>query len=328
MLPSKQYLFAKPHYARVTTARLLSKRAQVLDLPAVQKFLPLKTSSVLWIYDKIQQRREQTVERLKSYIKQQWERFPSPPQVLNAYWVLSKEKAKFKMSEYLQKTREFISLNIKYQIFVVHYIECRLKRISRWLYSVFIHVLHNVPTWLELGFAHWFLSLWPKVSKGCFWNITKVTGKWMFFISCFHSCVSAADYEAQDSSRHSGSPNVSHYTGLWAHTVGFACRGLTLRVLPLSLPPTNPTHHVWKAPVIQAARLRGTLASLESGIQTRGWHSRILLGRQICAKLRCRLCILSALHRGLTFLKLLAYDKLIWVLVKRSPSWSWDLICK
>ena len=54
-----------------------------------------------------------------------------------------------------QKTAKFISLNIKYLIFEVYSIENRLKRICKSLYSVFIHVLHNVPTSLELGLYDW-----------------------------------------------------------------------------------------------------------------------------------------------------------------------------
>ena len=58
---------------------------------------------------------------------------------------------KLKMSEYWQKTTKLISLNIKYLVHVVYSIEYRLKRICKSLYSVFIYVLHNVPTSLELG---------------------------------------------------------------------------------------------------------------------------------------------------------------------------------
>ena len=63
---------------------------------------------------------------------------------------------KFKMSEYLQKkkktTVKFISFNIKYLVFVVYSIEYKLKRICYSLHSIFIYVLHNVPTSLELRF--------------------------------------------------------------------------------------------------------------------------------------------------------------------------------
>ena len=57
------------------------------------------------------------------------------------------------MSEYLQKTLKFISLTIRYLVFVVYSIEYNLKRIYKSLYSVFIYILHNVPTSLELGFV-------------------------------------------------------------------------------------------------------------------------------------------------------------------------------
>lgn len=46
---------------------------------------------------------------------------------------------------------KFISLNIKYFVFVVYSMECRLKGICKSLY--FVYILHNVPTSLELGFV-------------------------------------------------------------------------------------------------------------------------------------------------------------------------------
>ena len=87
MLPSKQRLFhgrpclfqqdnAKPHSARVTTAWLRSKRVQVLDWPACSPDLsPIEN---VWsiMKRKIQQWRPRTVEQLKLYIKQEWERIP------------------------------------------------------------------------------------------------------------------------------------------------------------------------------------------------------------------------------------------------------------
>ena len=87
MLPSKQRLFhgrpclfqqdnAKPHSARVTTAWLRSKRVRVLDWPACSPDLsPIEN---VWhiMKRKIQQRRLWTVEQLKLYIKQEWERIP------------------------------------------------------------------------------------------------------------------------------------------------------------------------------------------------------------------------------------------------------------
>lgn len=115
---------------------------------------------------------------------------------------------------------------------------------------------------------------------------------------------------------------------LWdLHAEGLIVWSQSLRPLSLSS-PSNPTHHVWEAPVSQAVRLRGTPASQENGIVTPERHTHSLLRRQICVKLKCRFFILSALHRGLTFLKLLACDKSISAAVKRHPSWCGDLICK
>ena len=87
MLPSKQHLFhgrpclfqqdnAKPHSARVTTAWLQSKRVQVLDWPACSPDLSPIENVWCIMKGKIQQRRSWTVERLKLYIKQEWERIP------------------------------------------------------------------------------------------------------------------------------------------------------------------------------------------------------------------------------------------------------------
>ena len=87
MLPSKQRLFhgrpclfqqdnAKPHSARVTTAWLRSKRVQVLPWPACSPDLsPIEN---VWriMKRKIRQRRPRTVEQLKRFIKQEWERIP------------------------------------------------------------------------------------------------------------------------------------------------------------------------------------------------------------------------------------------------------------
>ena len=87
MLPSKQCLFhgrpclfqqdnAKPHSARLTTAWLRSKRVRVLDWPACSPDLsPIEN---VWriMKRKIRQRRPRTVEQLKLYIKQEWERIP------------------------------------------------------------------------------------------------------------------------------------------------------------------------------------------------------------------------------------------------------------
>ena len=87
LLPSKQHLFqghpcsfqqdnAKPHSARVTTAWLRGKRVQPLDWPACSPDRsPIEN---VWhnMKRKMQQRRPWTVEQLKLYIKQEWERIP------------------------------------------------------------------------------------------------------------------------------------------------------------------------------------------------------------------------------------------------------------
>ena len=87
MLPSKQRLFhgrpclfqqdnAKPHSARVTTTWLRSKIVRELGLPAYSPDLsPIEN---VWriMKCKIRLRRPRTVEQLKLYIKQEWERIP------------------------------------------------------------------------------------------------------------------------------------------------------------------------------------------------------------------------------------------------------------
>lgn len=71
---------------------------------------------------------------------------------------------KIKMSEYLQDTIKFISVNIAYLVFVVFqynmgqqgfcFCFCFLGHCI-----VFIYVLHNVPTLLELGFVKLHIEL-------------------------------------------------------------------------------------------------------------------------------------------------------------------------
>ena len=87
MLPSKRRLFqsrpclfqqdnAKPHSARVTTAWLRSTRVRVLDWPACSPDLsPIEN---VWriMKRKIRARRPRTVEQLKLFIRQVWERIP------------------------------------------------------------------------------------------------------------------------------------------------------------------------------------------------------------------------------------------------------------
>ena len=65
----------------------------------------------------------------------------------------------------------FSCLNIKYLVFVVFSIEYRLKRICKSLYPVFIYVLHNLPTSLELE-LHYIFSpasdgYWVSVGSRC-----------------------------------------------------------------------------------------------------------------------------------------------------------------
>ena len=50
-----------------------------------------------------------------------------------------------------KKTIKFISLNIKYVVFVVYSMEYRLKRIFKSLYFFVIYILHNFPTSTESG---------------------------------------------------------------------------------------------------------------------------------------------------------------------------------
>ena len=62
------------------------------------------------------------------------------------------------MSEYLQKIYKVCQFNITYLVFVVYSIEYKLKRTCKSLYSVFINILHNVPTSLESEFVRDFLA--------------------------------------------------------------------------------------------------------------------------------------------------------------------------
>lgn len=150
---------------------------------------------------------------------------------------------------------------------------------------------------------------------------------------CMPTCQHHLDYEVQSSPCHSGSLNVSHYIGLRARTVGFACWGANCvkRVPPL--PPPHP-------PPPPTQPMCGRHQSVkQSGSEGHWpprrmvlWHPNDTLAassrRQICVKLKCRFVILSALRRRLTFLKLLTCDKSISALLKRRPSWRGDLICK
>lgn len=60
---------------------------------------------------------------------------------------------KFKMNEYLQKEIKFISLNIKYFVFVVYYIGQKGFACQSILFL--FTSLHNVPTSLELVFVEY-----------------------------------------------------------------------------------------------------------------------------------------------------------------------------
>lgn len=87
MVPSKRRLFgrrrcifqqdnAKPHTARITSAWLRRHRTRVLDWPACSPDLsPIEN---VWriMKRKIRQRRPRTVEQLKTYIQQEWDRIP------------------------------------------------------------------------------------------------------------------------------------------------------------------------------------------------------------------------------------------------------------
>ncbi len=89
MLPSRQRLFqgrpcvfqqdnAKPHTAAITTAWLRSRRVRVLNWPACSPDLsPLEN---IWriIKRKIRQRRPQTLQQLETYIRQEWDKIPTP----------------------------------------------------------------------------------------------------------------------------------------------------------------------------------------------------------------------------------------------------------
>lgn len=83
MMPSKRRLFgqrqcifqqdnAKPHTARITSAWLARHRIRLLDWPACS---PIEN---VWriIKRKLRQRRPRTVEQLKTYIQQEWDRIP------------------------------------------------------------------------------------------------------------------------------------------------------------------------------------------------------------------------------------------------------------
>ncbi len=89
MLPSRRRLFqgrpcvfqkdnAKPHTAAITTAWLRSRRVRVLNWPACSPDLsPIEN---IWciIKRKIRQRWPQTLQKLKTYIRQEWDQIPTP----------------------------------------------------------------------------------------------------------------------------------------------------------------------------------------------------------------------------------------------------------
>ncbi len=82
MLPFRWRLFqknnAKSHTAAITTAWLHSRRVRVLNWPACSPDLsPIEN---IWhiIKQKIRQRRPQTLQQLKTYIRQEWDQIPTP----------------------------------------------------------------------------------------------------------------------------------------------------------------------------------------------------------------------------------------------------------
>ncbi len=82
MLPSRRHVFqqdsTKPHTAAFTTAWLRSRRVRVLNCNACSPYLsPIKN---IWhiIKWKIRQRRPQTLQQLKNYIRQEWDQIPTP----------------------------------------------------------------------------------------------------------------------------------------------------------------------------------------------------------------------------------------------------------
>ncbi len=89
MLPSRRRVFqgrpcvfqqdnAKPHTAAITTAWLCSRQVQVLNWPACSPDLsPIEN---IWriIKRKIRLRRPQTLQQLETYIRQEWDKIPTP----------------------------------------------------------------------------------------------------------------------------------------------------------------------------------------------------------------------------------------------------------
>ncbi len=89
MLPTSRCLFqgrpcifqkdnAKPQIAAITTAWLCSRRVRVLNWPVCSPDLsPIEN---IWriIKQKICQRGTQTLQQLETYIRQEWDRIPTP----------------------------------------------------------------------------------------------------------------------------------------------------------------------------------------------------------------------------------------------------------
>lgn len=153
----------------------------------------------------------------------------------------------------------------------------------------------------------------------------KAKGDECFSIHCFcmHSCTHVCPRVAllglwgSEFSVSLRLPLMSPITPACGHVLqDFHAEGLI--VWSQSLPRHIPTHHVREATSQSSSRAQGHVG-LTGEWYCDTWSTRSqLLRKQICAKLECRFFTLSALHRGLTFLKLLACDKSILAPVEKA----------